>query len=127
MKENIPINVKLVLKRIKEELGISKDLELCERLGVKQTTFSSWRSRQTMDYRLIIEFANSHGIDLNFLFFGTGNRDSDFIEKSISVLGNMISIEDYDDTQTQLYEKILYLMEKKNFQRQLSDAKSVLK
>ncbi|WP_430908421.1 helix-turn-helix domain-containing protein [Maribacter sp. 2-571] len=125
MKENIPINVKLVLKRIKEELGISKDLELCERLGVKQTTFSSWRSRETIDFRLVLEFAHRESLNLEYVLFGTQKKDNTTTEAFLSLLVQLVSdkMESKFEKQNELHEKLLFMLEKEDIRRQLEDAR----
>lgn len=58
----------LILKRIKGKYDLYTDKQLCEFLGIKQTTLSSWRSRNSADLELII--AKCNDIDLNWLFRG---------------------------------------------------------
>jgi len=67
-----------------EHCGFHKDKELYEFLGVKSTTFSSWRTRNTLDYELIMR--KFPDVDYNWLFkegqINTHNLDlSDYNEQ----------------------------------------------
>ena len=58
----------LILNRLMEYNGYHKDKELYEFLGVKSSTFGSWRSRNTLDYELIMR--KFPEVDYNWLFKG---------------------------------------------------------
>lgn len=60
-----------IIDAIKVYLKFNTDTELADFLGVKQPTISSWRSRNTLDYDLIITKCND--IDANFLMTGEGS------------------------------------------------------
>lgn len=64
------------IERLKESLEISKDKELVEALGIKQNTLSTWKSRNTLDYSVIISFCEERGIDLNYIFLGVRSEGS---------------------------------------------------
>jgi len=68
--DNTTISTISVVKRIKEKLEIKTDKKLYELLGVKATTFSAWRTRNSLDYKLVLEFCQKNGLDLNYIFFG---------------------------------------------------------
>ena len=51
-------------------MGIKTDSEFADFLGVKQPTISTWRKRNTIDYKLIITKCNN--IDANWLLTGQG-------------------------------------------------------
>lgn len=61
---------KLIINRLKEHLGFNSDVELAKYLGVTQGAISSWKSRNSIDYDLIISKAPN--ADLNWLFRGEG-------------------------------------------------------
>ena len=64
------LNAKKILERAKSFLGISKDKDLVERLGIAQSTFSTWKTRGGIDLEAI--FAICDGVDLNWLLFDEG-------------------------------------------------------
>jgi transcriptional regulator with XRE-family HTH domain len=61
----------LILNRLKEQKKFNTDLEFADFLGIKQSTLSTWRSRNTLDYELII--AKCDNLNLNWLFNGEGS------------------------------------------------------
>lgn len=67
------LEAKLILSRAKKFLGISRDLELAERLGIAQPTLSMWKSRGGMDLQGIITLCE--GVDMNWLLFGEGEME----------------------------------------------------
>lgn len=68
MQEKISNNAILFITRLKSELKISTDLQLAAYLGVNQSTLSSWKSRNSVDYDKIIEKCNN--ISLDYLVYG---------------------------------------------------------
>lgn len=60
----------LIISDIKKYLNFKKDTELAEYLGLKQNTLSTWKSRNTMDYDLIISKCDF--INANWLITGKG-------------------------------------------------------
>ena len=60
----------LIINEIKLHLKIKTDSDFADFLGVKQPTISAWRSRNTLDYDLII--AKCNDIDANWLLTGKG-------------------------------------------------------
>lgn len=63
-------NATLIISRLKDLANIKRDLQLAQLLEVRPTTLSTWKKRDSIDYRLIIDFCNAKGFDLNFVFFG---------------------------------------------------------
>ena len=59
-----------IIREIKLHLGFKNDTELADFLGIKQNTLSTWKSRNTMDYDLIISKCDF--IDANWLLTGEG-------------------------------------------------------
>lgn len=70
MQENSSQNAISVLNRLKSLLNIKTDADLAEFLNVKANTISTWKSRNSVDYQLIISVCELYEIDLNFLFLG---------------------------------------------------------
>lgn len=61
----------LILNSIKSFLGFEKDSDFAKFLGIKQNTLSTWKSRNTIDYDLIISKCDK--IDANWLLTGEGS------------------------------------------------------
>ncbi|MCF8308432.1 MAG: helix-turn-helix domain containing protein [Bacteroidales bacterium] len=58
------------LNRLKSELNIKTDTELARFLEIKQNTISGWRSRNTIDIKLIIEKCENYNISFDYLIYG---------------------------------------------------------
>ena len=59
-----------ILVRLKDELNLSKDVDLADFLGVAQNTISAWKKRNSVNYDLIFEKIAPYNIDLNWLVYG---------------------------------------------------------
>lgn len=68
MQQNNSQNANLILKKLKKSLKISTDIELSEILNVKPNTISTWKKRNSIDYKLIISICELYEIDLNQIF-----------------------------------------------------------
>ena len=61
----------LIIKELKKHLNLQTDTDLANFLGVSQPTISSWRSRNSLDEKLIITKCND--INPNWLLTGKGD------------------------------------------------------
>ncbi len=61
----------LILNKIKKHLGFDSDKDFANFLGIKQNTLSTWKSRNKIDYDLII--AKCEKINANWLITGKGS------------------------------------------------------
>lgn len=52
-------NAKEIINRLKSVLNIESDGDLAVRLGVRQSTLSTWRARDTLDYPLVLSLTPS--------------------------------------------------------------------
>ena len=52
---------------------MTTDAELAARLGVVHGTIGSWKSRDTLDYKLLIDTTLEAGANLHWLFTGVGD------------------------------------------------------
>lgn len=68
MQQNNTQNANLILKKFKKSLKISTDIQLSEILNVKPNTISTWKKRNSVDYKLIISICELYEIDLNHIF-----------------------------------------------------------
>jgi uncharacterized protein YjcR len=58
-----------LIERLKSELNIKKDKDLCELLDIKHNTLSTWKKRDTLDFNKIINLCEKHNLGLNYIFF----------------------------------------------------------
>ena len=65
MQEKISQNANFIINRLKSALNFKTDLDLAEFFGVKPSTLSTWRARNSVNYDLI--FANCSDLDLNWI------------------------------------------------------------
>lgn len=68
MQDNHAIGVPLILKKLKKALTITTDIQLAKILKVKPNTISTWKKRNSLDYKAIISICEWYEIDLNGLF-----------------------------------------------------------
>lgn len=61
-------NSKEILKRIKFQLGIRTDEELANYLGVAKPTINTWKTRNTIDFKLLLEKIDKS--DWNYILYG---------------------------------------------------------
>ena len=106
-----------IIREIKLHLGFKNDTELADFLGIKQNTLSTWKSRNTMDYDLVISKCDF--IDANWLLTGEGKMlKSELNEQKFS----------NNDKYTASLEKINALQEDKiaNLEKTIKELKSKL-
>ncbi|RNL93026.1 hypothetical protein ED312_03175 [Sinomicrobium pectinilyticum] len=58
-----------LLQRLKEHIGIRTDVELSDILGIKPNTLSTWKKRNTLDYKKVLTACYNYRLDINKLFF----------------------------------------------------------
>ncbi|WP_347374277.1 helix-turn-helix domain-containing protein [Aequorivita sp. Q41] len=58
-----------LIDRLKSELSVKKDKDLCDMLGIKHNTLSTWKKRDTLDFNKVLELCERNNLDLNFIFF----------------------------------------------------------
>lgn len=71
------------LNKLKSLAGVYTDTAFAEWLNVPQPTLASWKRRDSLDYALIIAKCTELGINLNWLYCGTGEP---WNEKTLSPL-----------------------------------------
>lgn len=64
------INKIAVIQRIKDALKISSDAELANILGIKRSTLSNWKARNTIDFDVV--FSKCESINADWLLTGRG-------------------------------------------------------
>lgn len=59
-----------IIERLKERFKVKSDKEFAQRIGVSQSTLSSWRSRQSIPLTYIIGIAKALKVSTDWIFFG---------------------------------------------------------
>lgn len=72
--ESYSHNANYILDQLKVFLELKSDKDLSELLSVNPSTISTWRSRDTVDFKMLIAKCNEKGIDLNSVFGSMENR-----------------------------------------------------
>ncbi len=62
-----------VIERMRNAVGVDTDKELAERLDVKPSTPSNWRSRNKLPLEECLHLATEQGLSLDWLVFGEGH------------------------------------------------------
>jgi hypothetical protein len=78
------ITASAVIDRLEIELKIETDGELASLAGVSKATVSTWRSRNSIPFELIVYLSLSGIVDLDYVLTGRG-RLSGFLEPSESI------------------------------------------
>ena len=66
-------NTKEILKRFKKALNIKTDSDLAKYLGVRQNTISTWKARDSLDYKLLFSKCDENNINIDWLLTGEGD------------------------------------------------------
>ena len=64
------LNANNIIENLKKVLNVKSNKELAIELGVKPNTISSWKQRNSVDYKLLIELSCKKKFDINYLFKG---------------------------------------------------------
>lgn len=74
MQEKKSLNANLILTKLKKALKINSDKQLSEFLNIKPNTISTWKKRDSVDYKIIISICELYEIDLNEIFYDSVNH-----------------------------------------------------
>lgn len=121
-------NANKIIETLKEIFNLSTDIGLAEKLNISPTTLSTWKSRNSLDYKMIINLCEEHEIDLNYLFLGiTENQErANSLESLIELITKRVRNDISKELQTvQSTQEVLYdLLEKEEVKRRIEEAKS---
>ncbi len=82
----------IILKRIKEVSGKSKNKEIAELLGTNENNFSRWVGRNKIPYEQITTYCHINNIDLMYILTGkqtnTTNNQNIKNQNGINIQGN---------------------------------------
>ena len=66
------LDVTGIIKRAKQALGLKRDSELAEYLGVSRATVTNWGARNSIDFKLLLDKFGDK-VDYNWLLLGKGS------------------------------------------------------
>jgi hypothetical protein len=69
MKEQ-KVQVQAIVDRMKEVVGVSKDVELADALGASRSTPGVWKTRDRIPFAECMLIAEKHGVSFDWLVFG---------------------------------------------------------
>ncbi|MGJ8667526.1 MAG: helix-turn-helix domain-containing protein [Patiriisocius sp.] len=84
-----------IISRLKSQLNLTKDKDLCLLLDIKHNTLSSWRKRDSLDFNKIIALCEENNLDLNYIFF-EDDEDDEEVEKRDDKKDNMFVADTID-------------------------------
>lgn len=70
-----------IFDRMLKIMNVERDVDLLKALGVKQTTFSTWRTRGTIPYKIIMDWCMEHGVPLEDVFVDNPKKVIDRIRQ----------------------------------------------
>ena len=69
--ESVEISINSIVDRLKQKLGLRKDKDLADRMGLKRpAVLYNWITRGTVPYEELLRFAVSEGLDFNWVLTG---------------------------------------------------------
>lgn len=99
---------KIILSALQLHYNLPKDLDFAEFLGIKQSTLSNWKSRNSIDYEKII--TKCEDINANWLFNGKGS-----MLRLKTGSDNLLLHDNYKELAESRLETIVLLKEKIDF------------
>jgi len=63
-------NANNVIRRLKNMTDCKRDFQLAKLLNVSPTTLSTWKSRDSLDFKTVIDFCVERNFDLNEVLLG---------------------------------------------------------
>lgn len=86
------LNSQNILDRGKIALGIISDKQFGKKIGVKQTTLSSWRSRNTVNFEILLGECSQ--VDIDWLLTGSLTRFAGRLAEVIQMIRNPLDADD---------------------------------
>ena len=94
-------NADNIIERAKSAFGLLSDTDFAKHIGVGKTTLSSWRARNSVNYKLLFSKCEPHGINLHWLLTGEGSMEK-----------HTYSQEPLDERVKVMEEKLKFLIER---------------
>ena len=64
------MEIKDVYMRIKQKLGVDRDDQIAEKLGITKQSVSGFKKRGTLPYEALIVYCEKHQISVEYILFG---------------------------------------------------------
>lgn len=87
MQGNNSLDAKELIIKLKQLYNMSSDIQLCRKLGIKPNTLSTWKVRNSVDFKLIISKCDD--LDFNYLFKGHLKNESSKDRKDLKRLNKL--------------------------------------
>ncbi|WP_340065159.1 helix-turn-helix domain-containing protein [Ascidiimonas aurantiaca] len=122
-------NANKIIEKLKNVFNLSTDVELAGLLKISPTTLSTWKSRNSVDYKLIITLCEENDIDLNQLLLGKKigqSHESEPFNKLLDIVTDevekriVVKLEEIRITN----ELIFDLLDKEHLKRKIEKAKT---
>lgn len=67
------ISIADAIHRLKQSCSIKTDLECAQFLGVHPSTLSNWKTRNTIQYSILVKKCSEKGLNLHYVLTGEGD------------------------------------------------------
>lgn len=82
-----------IIKRLKNELKLTTDKEIYEKMEVSQGVFSNWKARNTIPFLEITTLCFNHNLNVKYILSGEKEEEKEentnFKEKIVENLGKL--------------------------------------
>lgn len=85
------IDVCLIIERMKQSVKATTDKELGEKAGFPKKNVSNWRVRNSIPFELLVEFAQTHNLSVDWLVFGTEKAQLDTAQQMALLAFNALN------------------------------------
>lgn len=82
-------NIDDILSRIFDKLGITKDIDFCNKYNIKTNTLSTWKKRGSIPYDTIIDISQSANLSLDYILTGKENSNTTNIDYKLEIINNL--------------------------------------
>ncbi len=102
------MQVKEILKRMKQAYKVKSFKELAQKLGVSESTIDSWKARGSIPDKYILQTVHLQGIDKTWLETGEGEmyKTNERLQKAKELLNNIENNHKTDVVNVPFYEDI---------------------
>ena len=93
------VNIEDILTRLKEHYIISNSSTLVKTISVNKNTISTWQSRNTIPFKILIDISLNEKISLDWLLFGLGKKTQKNSLQNENIVYLTLNIKKYNDEQ----------------------------